>query len=78
VWGVSAEDVASNARRGDAVIIPEGKHQTRKWTDRDGKDHWTTEVHTFSCWVKKKESANLDVPQDFVNQDDDELSKIPF
>ena len=38
-----AEVAAEYLRKGSQVYI-EGKLQTRKWQDRDGKDRWTTEI----------------------------------
>jgi len=38
-----AEIVGEYLKKGSKVYI-EGKLQTRKWQDKDGKDHWTTEI----------------------------------
>jgi single-strand DNA-binding protein len=38
-----AEIVAAHTWKG-AKIYVEGRSETRKWTDKDGKDNWTTET----------------------------------
>lgn len=38
-----AEIVGEYLKKGSKVYI-EGKLQTRKWQDKEGKDHWTTEI----------------------------------
>ena len=43
VWGKQAESCARFLRKGAKVGV-EGRLQTRKWTDRDGADRYTTEV----------------------------------
>lgn len=42
-FGRTAENVSRYLRKGRQVYI-EGKIQTRKWTDRDGNERWTTEI----------------------------------
>jgi single-strand DNA-binding protein len=43
VWGKTAEAVHQYLVKGKQVYV-EGKLQTRKWTDKEGKDRWTTEI----------------------------------
>lgn len=43
LWGRLAEIAGEYLAKGKTVFI-EGRLQTRKWQDRDGKDRWTTEV----------------------------------
>ena len=43
VFGNLADVVQKYLKKGDNVYF-EGKLQTRKWTDKDGKDNYTTEV----------------------------------
>ena len=45
-FGKTAENVAKYCKKGKSVYI-EGKLQTRKWQDKDGRDRWTTEVVAF-------------------------------
>ena len=43
VWGKTAESIAQYLLKGKLVAI-DGKLQTRKWQDKEGKDRWTTEI----------------------------------
>jgi single-strand DNA-binding protein len=43
VWGVSAENCAKYLMTGSAVFV-EGRLQTRKWQEQDGKNRYRTEV----------------------------------
>lgn len=43
VWGTTADNVGKFCRKGKQIYV-EGRLQTRKWTDREGHDRYTTEV----------------------------------
>lgn len=43
VWGRTAENVARFCRKGRQVYV-EGRLRTRKWTDKDGVEKYTTEI----------------------------------
>jgi len=43
VWGRTAENVQKFCRKGKQLYI-EGRLQTRKWQDKEGKDRYSTEV----------------------------------
>ncbi len=43
LWGKLAEIAGEYLTKGRTVYI-EGRLQTRKWTDRDGNDRYTTEI----------------------------------
>ena len=43
VWGPQAENCGKYLSKGRQVYV-EGKLQTRKWEDRDGRDRYTTEI----------------------------------
>jgi single-strand DNA-binding protein len=43
LWGKQAEFAKEYLTKGRTVFV-EGRLQTRKWQDRDGKDRWSTEV----------------------------------
>jgi single-strand DNA-binding protein len=43
LWAKLAEVAKEYLTKGKTVYI-EGRLQTRKWQDRDGKDRWTTEI----------------------------------
>jgi single-strand DNA-binding protein len=48
VWGEDADRVAAEVNKGDLVHV-EGKLQTRKWTDEQGIDHYSTEIVARVC-----------------------------
>lgn len=43
VWGKQAESVHQYCKKGKQLYI-EGRLQTRKWQDKEGKDQYSTEV----------------------------------
>jgi len=43
VWGKQAESVAKYCKKGKQLYV-EGRLETSKWQDKDGKDRYTTEV----------------------------------
>lgn len=43
IWGQTAESLGPYLLKGKSILV-EGKIQTKKWTDRDGGDRYTTEV----------------------------------
>lgn len=43
LWGRQAEIAGEYLAKGRTVYI-EGRLQTRKWQDKDGRDRWSTEV----------------------------------
>ena len=43
VFGRTAENVARFCKKGKQLFI-EGRIQTRKWQDKDGRDRWSTEI----------------------------------
>lgn len=46
-WGKTAENCAQYLTKGKQVFV-EGKIQTKKWQDQEGKDRYTTEIVAFS------------------------------
>lgn len=42
-WAAQAESAGKYLTKGKQVYV-EGRLQTRKWKDREGRDRWTTEV----------------------------------
>jgi len=42
-WGKQAENASKYLAKGRPVFV-EGKLQTRKWQDKEGKDRWSTEI----------------------------------
>ena len=43
IWGKTAEAIHTYLVKGKQIYV-EGKLQTRKWTDKEGKDRYNTEV----------------------------------
>lgn len=43
VWGKTAEALDPYLKKGKLVLV-QGRSETRKWTDKDGNDRYTTEV----------------------------------
>lgn len=43
VWGKTAENCGQYLKKGRSVYI-EGRLQTRKWQDKEGRDQYTTEI----------------------------------
>ena len=43
VWGSKAGPCGQYLSKGSQVYV-EGKIETRKWTDRDGQERWSTEI----------------------------------
>lgn len=43
IWGKTAEAICEFLKKGKQIYV-EGKLQTRKWQDKEGKDRYTTEV----------------------------------
>lgn len=42
-FGKTGEIIGEHARQGKKIYV-EGKLTTRKWTDQNGQDRWTTEI----------------------------------
>lgn len=61
-WGKLAEVVEKMVKKGSQVYV-EGKITTRKWTDKDGNDRYTTEIRAEGLQILgKKESASASAP----------------
>lgn len=43
IWGKTAESLHEYLTKGKSIYV-EGKIQTRKWTDKDGHEKYTTEI----------------------------------
>src|SRR5204862_2454983 len=43
LWGKSAESLSEYLTKGKQIYV-EGRLQTRKWTDKDGHEKYTTEI----------------------------------
>ena len=73
-FGNLAEIAEKYLDKGSSVYI-EGKIQTRKWQDKEGKDRWTTEVlgnqltmlgsrNTSESLTQANDSSNTPFPED--------------
>ena len=47
VFGKTAENCCQYLKKGRSVFV-EGKIQTRKWQDKEGRDNYTTEIIAFT------------------------------
>lgn len=74
-FGDGAEALG-HAAKGSPVSV-EGRLQTRKWTDKTGKDQWTTEVVAFKVTVAEADprsgsnSRGQPAPDDFGHPESD-------
>jgi len=56
-WGWNAKKVERSVTRGSLVLV-EGRIKTRKWTDKNNQDRWSTEIHADT--VTPLEKSNRD------------------
>ena len=75
---------AEKMRKGDRVVVI-GQMKTRKWTDKDGNDRYSTELHAgdfFGVVAKapaiKKADPGSELDDDDCNQDLELEDEIPF
>ena len=62
-WGKLADIVEKFVKKGSQLYV-EGKITTRKWTDKDGNDRYTTEIRAEGLQILgKKESAQASAPK---------------
>ena len=87
-FGKLAEIVGEYLKKGSKVYV-EGKLQTRKWTDKEGNDKWTTEIvanqmqmigdrHSNNSQNTNQSQHNTPAPQQREPGDDDFNSDVPF
>lgn len=90
-WKERAELVEKYVHKGDRVFV-EGKLTTRKWTDKDGKDHSVTEINVTNIQLlgkpasapseEQKASAPQEKPskafQELLQDDDNPQEDLPF
>lgn len=74
VWGPAANAVRDHLTKGSKVYV-EGGLRTRKWTDKEGKDHWTTEVQSSRVlFLSGRASDNQGAsPEGNTNTNDDDF-----
>ena len=56
-WGKYADIVEKFVKKGSQVYV-EGKITTRKWTDKDGNDRFSTEIRTEGIQLLGKKEEN--------------------
>ena len=80
-WGKTAEFCGNYLSKGRLVYI-EGKIETRKWTDKDGAEKYTTEIKAdrVQGLDSRQESQPQSAPQEQYTgrQDMNELDEAPF
>jgi single-strand DNA-binding protein len=81
-FGRLAEIAGEYLRKGSPVYV-EGKLRTRKWTDKEGQERYTTEINADSIQFigRKEESAQGEKPQNVRPSSEsraDDDSDVPF
>lgn len=66
-WERQAEVVGEYLKKGSQVYI-EGSLRTRKWTDKDGNDRYTTEIQARSMQMLSKKPDGDSSAQDYAAQ----------
>jgi len=72
LWGKPAEFAKQYLTKGRLVYV-EGKLETRKWTDKDGNERYTTEIkgNSIQALDKAPESKEAGVQRPVMNEMDD-------
>jgi len=82
LWGRLAEVAGEYLAKGKQVLI-EGRLQTRKWTDRDGNERYTTEIVGTNMQMfggganSKGDGSTVDQAQ-MDTAFEDSMGEIPF
>lgn len=61
IWGKAAEGLAPYLEKGKQIYV-EGKLRTRKWTDKDGVDRYTTEIRSDRVMLLGKKEGGTGAP----------------
>ena len=80
LWGRLAEIAGEYLAKGRTVYL-EGRLQTRKWQDRDGKDRFTTEIIGEKMQMLSKKDSGREgdpEPDSFYNSPGSSGDDIPF
>lgn len=65
-----AKIVGDHLEKGSQIYV-EGKLRTRKWTDKDGIERYTTEIYAKEMVMLGKKASNDDTSNDDSRQDED-------
>ena len=78
-WGKVADIVEKFVKKGSQLYVV-GKITTRKWTDKDGNDRFTTEIRAEGIQVlgKRETTANRPEESPALKEDDDPKDDLPF
>ena len=74
VWAKQAESVANYLSKGRLVLV-EGSLQTRKWTDNQGQDRYTTEIRAQRVIFLESQAATQEAAQAKTPTPNDPFSK---
>jgi len=79
IFGKLAEIAGEYLKKGSAVYL-EGKIQTDKWQDKDGKDRYTTKInaHTMQMLSGGSQENDDKPPPSREPGSDDDLEEPPF
>ena len=83
VWGKMAEACGQYLDKGKPVLV-EGELQTSKWTDKEGKERYTTELVASNVQFLgqggggKREEAPLTEPQGPLGSKPHTIDDVPF
>lgn len=61
VWGVSAESIAKNVKKGMLVYV-KGKIQTRSYQDKDGATKYITEIIGYARALESQRTEQAQAP----------------
>ncbi len=84
MWRSLAERAERDLKKGSMIYL-EGKLTTRKWTDKEGQERYTTEVvaNTFRKLdrrdpLSKSEDDSFNASNDAMTHDDSTQDDLPF
>ena len=81
-WGKLADIVEKMVKKGSQLYV-EGKITTRKWTDKDGNDRFTTEIRAEGIQVLGKRETTATRQEESpalraLKEEDDPKDDLPF
>ena len=81
-WGKMADIVEKFVKKGSQLYV-EGKITTRKWTDKDGNDRFTTEIRAEGIQILGKRETTATRQEESpalkaLKEEDDPKDDLPF